>query len=342
MYGEHNARRANLAFSTACIYGHESVAGWLIDMNWLDIRNADYIPRLAAERGMFRLAKRLFNRYVPYFREHNTLAAHKAYAFTNACRRRCIWFIRWLDKTYGLTLEDVRDSNMAAFSAACWNGDWSLARWMAIRFELTRKHIRDAGCAPLENACVRGHLHVVRWLVESFHLTARDVRCNHNSAFTLACATGSLDVVQWLTERFHLTTLDVVSEQNRALTSASRNGHEDVVRWLMWRFGLGREGARVNPTRLLVYDIRMASDTLEWLLTVLGLGRHGQAKLHRVLIEFAADEKRVEFTRQMAKRFGVIPYDVELALDAYKRRPVVTALRVARAQRWSDAFAAEW
>ena len=361
VYGGPSARHAQSAFSMACASGHESIARWLIDTFWPGAEEIDHLIYVASDRGVFRLTKQLFTRYTPYFRAQATLVDHMRYVFASACKHRCIWFIRWLDRTYGLTVDDVCHYRMEAYTAACAGGHWPLVRWMTIRFGLTRKHIRDSGCDPLTSACSHGQLHVARWLVESFRLTVRDVRHHNNATFRSACCHGRLEVARWLADRFHLTTRDACSEHNTALIVACYDGHTAVAQWLVERFGLGRDGARVEPVYMLVRITETAGVALKWLIALFGARRHKKAGAYSVLIDSTIEDDRVWFARWMVKRFGIIPYDVKPTLDAHVRPahmrdariydaehdayiadPEITKQQAARAQRWFDAFAAEW
>ena len=342
MYGELDARHAKSAFAMACAHGHGSVARWLIDKFWPGTEEIDYLVYIASNGRVFRLTKQLFTRYTPYFRAQATLVNHVRDAFANACRHRRIWFIRWLDQTYGLTVDDVCHRQMEAFTAACAGGHWPLARWMVIRFELTREHICDADCDPLAAACLCGQLHVAQWLVARFRLAAQDVRGQYNSTFIGACSNGHLEVARWLADRFCLTARDAHSGHNAALITASYNGHMAMARWLVERFGLGREGMRVGPTYISVRGTEITCVTVKWLLMLFRVNRRKKANIYHVLIESTAEEDRIWFAHWMAKRFGIMPCDVESTLDAYTRYANTTKHQAERAQRWFNAFAAEW
>ena len=213
---------------------------------------------------------------------------------------------------------------------------------MAIRFELTREHIRDADCEPLTRACSHGQLHIVRWLVERFRLAARDVRVVDNEAFACACINGQLAVAQWLAERFRLTTRDACVGHNDAIVSACLDGHIEVAQWLTRRFGLGREGARVGYTCPLGHITDTTVVALKWLTVTFGLRRRGADHLYHVLVNSAADENHEEFAWWIVKRFGIMPHDARSVFDAYEYIADITEQQVTRAQRWFDAFAAEW
>ena len=339
MYGKANAYNIYWTFSEVCAYGHEPVARWLIDQFWLDDNDAGHMVRTVSSSRMFQLTRQVLNRYECYLREHDQLTKYKRCAFANACKYKCIWFIRWLDKTHGLTLDDVCAFQMQAFADACANGHWYLARWMAIRFELTRKHIRDADYAPLAGACEGGQLHIARWLVESFRLTARDVRGGSMSMLAGACGNGHLDVAQWLTDRFRLTVWDACSGHNYALELAIRRGHVVLLQWLVTRFGLGREGSRVNYRYMLATCTEKSSNALKWMLMALGPMRYIDTNWHQLIIQHASNEDTVEFAWWMVKRFGIMPRDIKPALDKYNHR---SSRAAACACRWFDAFAAEW
>lgn len=343
VYGDANAEHKNAAFKVACDHGHASVAWWLINTGWFGTEDASYIVRSASQNGMFRLTKRLLIHYESYFRGNGNLFIHKQGAFAAACKYNCIWFIRWLDRTYGLTLDDVRAYQMDAFRAACVHGHWSLARWMAIRFGLIREHIRETDSLPLVYACTSGQLHIARWLVEYFRLTAQDVRSSDNAPFRGACYRGHLELVQWMSDRFHLTARDARSHNNDALIMAARAGNIDIVRWLVCRFGLGREGSRVNygPGDWIKYT-KAPIDIIKWLSERFTGSRQQELAWQRVLVNAAANEDRAGFAWWAAKRFGIMPYGFEAASEMYRRMPGVTEQHVERARLWLAAFAAEW
>lgn len=345
VYNAPNVHYGRAAFDAACAGGHESVARWLIDLYQFNAEDAGHILYTASGHGMFRLARHIFNRYESYFREPGVLTIHKIQTLADACEHDCVWFIRWLDRTYGLTLGDVCTRQMGAFAAACENGHWHLARWMALRFGLTRKHIRAAECMPLVVSCSNDQLCVARWLVKYFRLSVRDVRDRDNPTFMLACSSGCLGVAQWLTDEFHLTTRDARGCHNYALTRAARAGHTDIVRWLVERFGLGREGTRVNCSYCvkLVHDTTIHIPTMKWLITVFGRchRRRHALRWNRILLIAAVDEACVDFAWWTVKRFGITPCDIKPAFDRYVHWAGIMPQNIARAQQWFDAVVAE-
>lgn len=344
MYGDANGRYGYLALDTACLHGHESIAKWLIDMSWYTVDDIKHMIWAPLAPGRFRLVKYMFSRHERVFREQNILIICKRCAFTWACKYRCIWFIRWLDKTYGLTQDDARHREMYAFMVACRYGHWRLARWMTTRFDLTRAHIRAADHLPLINACSGGQLHIVRWLVERFRLGAQDMRARHNQAFVYACEHGHLELVQWMTDRFRLTTRDANSRHNHALLGVMDKGNIVMARWLIARFGLGRDGARVGyyHSELIPYQTKIPADTQKWFIATFELYRRQKDDWHRLIIDAASYEDHVAFAWWMVKKFGIMPCDIKPALDMYVRRTNITAQRIECAQRWFDAYAVEW
>lgn len=341
MYGGFGVDYTQSAFNAACAHGHESIARRLITQSWFGARNAQSVIRVSSQYGIFRVTKQAFDRYGLYLSEHNTLTEYKQHAFVNACEYGCVWFIRWLDKTYGLDVDDVRNHRMDAFTTACAHGHWPLARWMVIRFELTRKHIRDAGCQSLIRPCAHGQIHIVRWLVEHFRLTARDIRNTKTMAFIEACANGHLELVQWLTDRFRLTTRDARSGHNHALIITGCGGHIAMMQWLVARFGLGRDGARVDYGYPLMRTTESVIAATKWVLMAFGLARRKKYRWYPAIISYAADEDTVEMAWWIVRRFGITPCDIEPSLNRYNNWLSVTARGDGPAQRWFDAFAAE-
>ena len=341
MYGEINAQYKRVAIDTACEHGHESVVRWLISLSWFDADGIDHAVAAASSSGMFRLAKYVLIRYDAQLREQNMLIFVKRRTFVHACAHRCVWCIRWLDRTYGLTLADVLSNDMDAFAAACANGHWYLARWMATKFGLTREHISHAYYEPLIQTCARGHLDIAQWLVEYFRLVARDVRMF--PVFARACTKGHLGVARWLADRFCLTTRDARSRHNNALIGASREGHMAIAQWLVARFGLGRDGSRVrdNYFALPAYYMDIPVDTLKWLLTKFGPWSQQKDDWYVMIVQLAASGAHTNFARWIAKRFGVMPRSLWTALRHFRCRPDTTKREGERARRWIAAYAAE-
>lgn len=342
VYGKANAQYAELTFSSACARGHESVAMWLISTFWPGTKEVAYVSTIASDNGLFRLVRHILRCYELHSREAGPSILLKSQIFAGACRSKCIWFIRWLDKTYGLTTADVCECHMHVFAITCAHGHWSLARWLAIRFNLTRTHIRAADCMPLQWACEWGQLHMVRWLVESFRLTVRDVRGGNSMMLAGACNNGHLDVAQWLTERFHLTTLDIRREHNSVLITAYRRGYIDVAQWLVERFGLGREGLPIDPADLLRLCMTRNVGVMKQLIATFRLRRCTKDKLCEAVIESAAHEHRAELVRYMMNRYDIIPSDMMQALKDYENNKYVPAQNIVRAQQWFAAVTAEW
>lgn len=344
MYGEDLARSKTLALDAACGHKREAVARWLIGRFQFGAGEATRMIHLTADNGMFRLTKRILIRYGLYLAGQNMLLMHKRYAFKHACAHKCIWFIKWLDKKYELTINDACYQRMDAFTNACENGHWSLARWMAARFGFTRGHIRAANWRPLAQTCQRGQLYVLRWLVEYFHLVARDIRAENNLAFVYACEYGHLGVAQWLTDRFHLTARDARSPHNWALLEASYSGHIDVARWLVERFGLGREGSRVSYVYqdVSVYGLDADINTVKWFITTFEPCRQQEHKWYTAIIEAAADKNRVEFAWWIVRRLSIAPYMLGAAVEWYRRRADVTELNIMNVNRWFATYVAEF
>lgn len=346
VFGDASLRRKNLAFSEACVHRRGAVAKWLLNIPWYAAENEDYLLQLASNNGMFRVVRYILGRYDRYFRERDRVTSHKRRVLSDACARRCIWFIRWLDNTYGLTRDDVCHDQMYAFACACAYGHWPLARWMAIRFGLTREDIRTADCQPLVITCMNGHMTIARWLVERFRLTARDVRGYRNAVFIHTCMNGQLEMAQWLADRFCLTTWDARWEHNVAVIRAAQTGHMSVARWLVERFGLGREGARVDCSRHVLkgYDAAGPVESIKWLIATFEPHLRREPEWYDALVAVAADAKHAEFTVWMVKRFGIIPCAIKPTLYTYKRTLVWNPddTRATHAQQWFDTYAADW
>ena len=343
MYGDANARYKHTAFCAACTHGHGSVARWLSKLSWYGVKDAEDMIHATSNNGMFRLTKHMLILYEWYFHEQGDSVYLKRYTLVQACKHRRIWFIRWLDEVYGLTHDDICADDMDAFATACEKGHWRMARWMTIRFDLTKVDMREAIYMPLIAACARGQLHIARWLVECFRLGARDVRHGNNAVFVRACANGHLEVAQWLADQFRLVTRDARSRHNGAVIGASQGGHTSVAQWLVTRFGLGREGSRVSGYYTIsTYTTLAPVDALKWYAMTFEPRRRHADSLYHTLINAAGSKSHAEFAWWAAKRFGVMPTDVETMLDWYKQQPDVPEWLVAEAQRWSAAYAAEW
>ena len=339
MYGTVNARCRNLAIDAMHARGYEHICRWVINMPWYEAADAGYLVQNMAHKGMFQLVKYIFERYDWCFRRQNGQVLNKRHVFACACMHHCMWFIRWLDKTYGVTLDDVCGNTMDAFGAACEYGHWPLARWMAIRFNLTRTHIRRARDQPLIRACASGQLNVARWLTEHFRLTVQDARIDSGRAFIYACAYGHLDVAQWLADWFRLTTRDARACHNSALICAIYEGHTAIARWLAGRFGLGREGTRVSGYHMLsTCTTSVPVDALKWYLTAFEPRWRHKDSLYCILINAAGGKSHVEFAWWVARRFGIIPDDINDTFGTFKHN---TPRRAAHAQQWLDAFTAE-
>ena len=345
MYGKPYVAYPERAFYAACKHRREAIALWLTRLYCYDVDNANSMLRYALDQGMFRLAKHFFKEYDFCFAVPNDIVELKRTAFVRACKYKCIWFIRWLIKTYGLTQNDVRYEQMDALGSACAHGHWRLARWMVIKFELTRMHIRSAQCDPLIRACANGQRPIAQWLVEHFRLGAPYARADRNDAFTRACGRGQLEIVQWMSDRFQMTTRDACAHHNTALARAVESGHIAVAQWLVARFGLGREGVRIS---MKCFYIGMPIVTMKWIITSLGSHRRWKDDWYTQLVSAVSCEGYMEFAWWVAKKFGIAPYDIKPTVDAYINR--LRALvhrsahtqRIERVQQWFDAIAAEW
>lgn len=256
-----------------------------------------------SKAGMFRTTKWMFEQYASAFRHAGLFTGTKRCALATACDYGCQWFIRWLDRTYGISVDDVLANNGAIFEHACGSGELSVAQWMATRFDLTKRQLHDNKCHALAVACRDGHLHIVRWLVTRFGLNVRDVRADNGRAFQAACGSGRLELAQWLADRFQLTTRDARQGQV-AIYYAYINEDSAMVKWLMTRFGLGREGSRVAHGNMTMW---MGVDTYlefhKWFFETVGLARH--LCWRWVLIELLNKWQNLELARWVAKRFGV-------------------------------------
>jgi len=190
------------------------------------------------------------------------------------CWRGHLEAAQWVVSRYGLTADDVIDSDDSALCGSARAGHVTIVQWLVVTFKL-----------PLQSAVraltVTSNLAVITWMVDHFGVTVENAGAEIIGAFWMACSDGAIATTAWLTERFSLTARDV---QDESLRRACNNGRLPMVQWLVARFGLV-----VNYTALAAACRNGHLATAAWLVDDFGLtGEYLRADdfqiLHDVMI----------------------------------------------------------
>ena len=144
--------------------------------------------------------------------------------------------VQAIARLYHLTSEDIRMDGI--FYELCQCNQFASLRWLVRSFNISVQLARASNNFALRGACRMGHLAVAQLLATHFDLTAEDARADDNFALRWSCGKGHLAVAQWLVEHFDLTRTDAQTSDNFALLLTCQNGHLAVAQWLVARFGL--------------------------------------------------------------------------------------------------------
>ena len=97
------------------------------------------------------------------------------YAIHQSCENGHLEVAKWLKAGFGITAEDVKSEDFAAFIGSCSSGHLDVAMWVADTFAVTDAEARAQSSEALRNALVCDHDHVVVWLVERFGMDVDDM-----------------------------------------------------------------------------------------------------------------------------------------------------------------------
>jgi hypothetical protein len=162
------------------------------------------------------------------------------YVLAQACWNNHMHIAVSLVKMVDLTSRHMRCSCNTAFRYTCKYGYLHILKWLKRTFQLT---LSDASHSPgscaMIHACKNGHLHVAKWLNDEFSFSVHR-RWMVRYYLMHACFEGHLHVARWLKVTFELTPKEV--QQFRGadiLKSTERGGHIHVGAWLKDALGLG-------------------------------------------------------------------------------------------------------
>ena len=177
-----------------CKYGHVHVLTW-------------FLITFHLERKHFMSRSAIVGFYVSGF--------HLACIFGNLAA------VRWMDKKFQVSKNEISQNNYEIFMDALENGHLQVTKWLYDRSPISKTKFMSLGC-------LYGNVKVIQWIHSIYNFQLEEIV----PAFDDACRYGKLDIAEWIFQNFHLGSDILKKDEYYLLRTAIVNNHLPIVQFL--------------------------------------------------------------------------------------------------------------